>query len=605
MISYGLNNDDLGPEKVVYDQYRVFKKFAPRLYKHLTVHPLEWPALSLDWIPEDDCREERGYTLNFLLMGTHAVAHTDASELQQASGWEEHKPGATKTAPNYIYNLQCTLPSESEYTFMEIEKKFIGKVSAKQRLYHTGEVNCIAHMPQNSHIVASRGPARGQGGSGSVPVYIHNLDLGKDLQGASTPQIMQEATDAAFVKLVGHKAEGFTLSWNKKREGLLASGADDGLVIIWDVEDKVAPTELAKHENIAANSIGNGVHGGRGVQPLSVLTGHEMEVQGVDFHPSHQHLLFSVSDDRCMRIWDTRVADKGSITNVRNAHSSAINCVKVHPFAEHVVATAGKDIVKVWDIRFEKRAEPTMVLRGHTGEITCMDWAPHSETVIATGSTDRTVIVWDIEKHCNRDQYSSGKMDCCPWFNGIWQAPKRDTPIADDMNIPKEVLFVHFGHTAPVTALSWNPNENWFLASASQDNMLHIWKMSNLMRQGGGNDDDDSDFSSDDAEDLRLDHEMQPIPAQPRDWEVEAEVPPPSAPPLPSNNDHLDGEREREGEGERPDQNEEVRRRSDSHNDSVPLPMPVVNTSNNDNNTPPNNSNVAEQDGVNINIWGG
>eukprot|EP01060_Flectonema_neradi_P038878 TRINITY_DN8309_c0_g2_i1.p1 TRINITY_DN8309_c0_g2~~TRINITY_DN8309_c0_g2_i1.p1 ORF type:complete len:628 (+),score=131.89 TRINITY_DN8309_c0_g2_i1:67-1884(+) len=605
MISYGLNNDDLGPEKIVYDQYRVFKKFAPRLYKHLTVHPLEWPALSLDWIPEDDCREERGYTLNFLLMGTHAVAPASA-DAQQATGWEEHKPGAAKAASNHIYNLQCTLPSESDYTFMEIDRKYIGKVTPKQRLYHTGEVNCLAHMPQNSHIVASRGPARGQGSSGSVPVYVHNLDLGKDLHNASSQEILQESTDAAFIKLVGHKAEGFTLSWNKKREGLLASGADDGLVIIWDVEDRVAPSELAKRENIASSSIGNGVHGGRGCQPLSVLTGHEMEVQGVDFHPSHQHLLFSVSDDRCMRIWDTRVADKGSITNVRNAHSSAINCVKVHPFAEHVVATAGKDIVKVWDIRFEKRAEPTMVLRGHTGEITCMDWAPHSETVIATGSTDRTVIVWDIEKHCNRDQYSSGKLDCCPWFNGIWQAPKREAPVVDDMNIPKEVLFVHFGHTAPVTALSWNPNENWFLASASQDNMLHIWKMSNLMRQGGaGGEDSDSDFSSDDAEDLRLEHEMQAMPAQPRDWEVEVEVPPPSAPPLPPTAEIAAAE----GRDERDGGTVEGRRPSEVVNESVPLPMPVINNNNdgnaNNEGPPPASNNVADQDGVNVNIWGG
>jgi histone-binding protein RBBP4 len=36
---------------------------------------------------------------------------------------------------------------------------------------------------------------------------------------------------------MGHSKEGYGLSWNKKKEGYLLSGADDGLACVWDVND--------------------------------------------------------------------------------------------------------------------------------------------------------------------------------------------------------------------------------------------------------------------------------------------------------------------------------------------------------------------------------
>ncbi|KAJ9466841.1 Histone acetyltransferase type B subunit 2 [Diplonema papillatum] len=505
MLSYDSSNDECGMEKAAWDQYRVWKKHVPQLYSHVTVHPLEWPALSLDWLPEDDCRDYSGYTVNYLLMGTHAFSPSlkegverNAQMMNFGSSTLNGRKPVSADDNNAIYNLACTLPSDIDQScgFDVLERSALGRIGLKQRLAHQGEVNIIKHMPQNPHVIASRGPAKNRSTSANAPVYIYYLDNAKDLTdqqhtlGNTVPLGGNgQIDDALYVTLVGHKDEGFALSWNKKREGLLASGADDGLVIIWDLEDHVSPSELTKFENgHSANT--------KGIAPLVVLKGHVAEVQGVDFHPSHQHLLFSVSDDRSMRIWDTRLADKGAITTVRNAHASPINCVQVHPFAEHVVATAGKDVVKIWDIRFEKRSEPTMTLRGHSGDITCMEWAPHAETVLATGSTDRTVVVWDMERHNNIDRHGNGRIECCPWFNHAWSAPSVDESQEDDLAIPKGIMFVHFGHTAPITSLSWNPNEDWFLASAAQDNMLHIWKMSNRMRSESDNE-SEPDFGGD------------------------------------------------------------------------------------------------------------
>ena len=40
------------------------------------------------------------------------------------------------------------------------------------------------------------------------------------------------------LKLTGHKAEGYGLSWNPKKEGIVLSGAYDKNILMWDVNDK-------------------------------------------------------------------------------------------------------------------------------------------------------------------------------------------------------------------------------------------------------------------------------------------------------------------------------------------------------------------------------
>ena len=39
------------------------------------------------------------------------------------------------------------------------------------------------------------------------------------------------------------------------------------------------------------------------------------------------------------------------------------------------------------------------------------------------------------------------------------------------------MLFVHRGHTAKISDLSWSPTEPWVLASISENNILQVWKM--------------------------------------------------------------------------------------------------------------------------------
>ena len=42
---------------------------------------------------------------------------------------------------------------------------------------------------------------------------------------------------------------------------------------------------------------------------------------------------------------------------------------------------------------------------------------------------------------------------------------------------PPELLFIHGGHTAKISDLSWNEEDEWVVASVAEDNILQIWSM--------------------------------------------------------------------------------------------------------------------------------
>ena len=50
---------------------------------------------------------------------------------------------------------------------------------------------------------------------------------------------------------------------------------------------------------------------------------------------------------------------------------------------------------------------------------------------------------------------------------------------------PPELIFIHGGHTAKVSDLSWNEHKPWTFASVAEDNILQVWQMteSNYIRE--------------------------------------------------------------------------------------------------------------------------
>ncbi len=271
-------------------------------------------------------------------------------------------------------------------------------------------------MPQQYNIIATQTP------SGEV----HIFDYFKHPSKPEAPELVKPE-----LKLIGHKKEGYGLSWNPMKKGLLLTASHDGSICSWDVE---SATQL--HTTI---------------EPLARYEDHVGVVEDVAWSKQHAEIFASVGDDKRLLIWDSRKESKKPTHQVE-AHFGEILSLDFNPFNEYLLATASADkTVAIWDLRNLQYKQCS--LKQHQDEVSAVTWAPFNEALVASASQDRRVFVWDLSR-LGKEQTTEEAADG-----------------------PPELLFIHGGHTSKITDISWNPNEDLVMASVADDNVLQVWQI--------------------------------------------------------------------------------------------------------------------------------
>jgi histone-binding protein RBBP4 len=77
-------------ERLVNEEYKIWKKNTPFLYDLVITHALEWPSLTVQWLPFREEPAGKDYSLQRLIVGTHT----------------------SENEPNYLMLAQVQLPLE-------------------------------------------------------------------------------------------------------------------------------------------------------------------------------------------------------------------------------------------------------------------------------------------------------------------------------------------------------------------------------------------------------------------------------------------------------------------------------------------------------------
>ncbi|KAJ8767040.1 hypothetical protein K2173_012551 [Erythroxylum novogranatense] len=330
---------EVAPEQLE-EEFSVWKKNTPFLYDLVVSHPLEWPSLTVHWVPISTpipCSDgPYSFAVHRLVLGTHT----------------------SDDFPNFLMLADAVLPIGAAEFGVDgkSENSTIPKVEITQKIRVDGEVNKARCMPQNPAIIGAK--------TSDCEVYV--FDTLKQVEKK------QEVCDPEL-RLRGHDKEGYGLSWNPFKQGYLVSGSHDHKICLWDVSASAQ---------------------GKALDAMHVYEAHESVVGDVSWHLKNENLFGSVGDDCCLIIWDLRTNQ--SQHSVK-AHEKEVNYLSFNPYNEWILATASSDTtVNLFDMR--KLSVPLHVLSGHTEEVFQVEWDPNHETVLASSADDRRLNVWDLNR---------------------------------------------------------------------------------------------------------------------------------------------------------------------------------------------------------------
>merc|ERR1719457_168804 len=354
--------DDAAEERVINEEYKIWKKNTPFLYDLVMTHALEWPSLTAQWLPDVTNPEGKDYSVHRLILGTH-----------------------TSDEQNHLVIASVQLPKD-ESTFdpenYDAEKNEFGrfgtvngKIEIDVKINHEGEVNRARFMPQNPQIIATKTPTSDD----------HTICLW-DIKSAAKEAKQLDAKNV----FNGHSDVVEDVSWHLLHESLFGSVADDHKLMIWDTR-----------------------RGGNS-KPSHTVDAHTAEVNCLSFNPYSEFILATGSADKTVALWDLR--------NLRvklhsfESHKDEIFQVQWSPHNETILASSGTDRqLHVWDLSkigeqqtadeaADGPPELIFIHGGHTAKISDFAWNPNVPWGICSVSEDNIMQVWQMAENIYNDE---------------------------------------------------------------------------------------------------------------------------------------------------------------------------------------------------------
>ena len=208
-------------------------------------------------------------------------------------------------------------------------------------------------------------------------------------------------TEQPIATLTGHTASARSVAFSPDGS-ILASGSHDGTVILWDVATQQPKDTLTEHtapvETVAfsrdGSTLASGSHDGTVIlwdvdagQPKDTIMGRANWVWSVAFSPDGT-LAIGRSDGTVL-LWDVAT---GQPKDTLTGHTAWVESVAFTRDGSMLASGSGDNTVILWEVA---TGRPIAILPGHTAGVNSVAFSPDG-TMLASGSDDTTVRLWDV-----------------------------------------------------------------------------------------------------------------------------------------------------------------------------------------------------------------
>uniref|UniRef100_A0A8C2ZHG5 Protein transport protein Sec31A n=1 Tax=Cyclopterus lumpus TaxID=8103 RepID=A0A8C2ZHG5_CYCLU len=185
-------------------------------------------------------------------------------------------------------------------------------------------------------------------------------------------EIMSSGAEAVVGQSDKHTGPVRALDFNPFQSNLLASGANDSEIYIWDL-----------------NNFNSPMTPGAKTQPAE-------DISVVSWNRQVQHILASASPSGKAVVWDLRKNEP--IIKISD-HSNRMHCSGMlwHPDVATQLVLASEDdrmpVIQMWDLRFA--TSPLKVFENHTRGILSISWSQADSELLLSSAKDNRILCWN------------------------------------------------------------------------------------------------------------------------------------------------------------------------------------------------------------------
>ncbi|KAI0350532.1 WD40 repeat-like protein [Trametes cingulata] len=271
----------------------------------------------------------------------------------------------------------------------------------------------------------------------------------------------------------------------------LASGSEDGSIIIWSVQERAMRRKMEAFEEaisaLAFSPDGTLLAASSTSEPVRVWIVDALDqgprvlddddfARSIMFAPDGSTLLGGTTRDQLVA-WDAHNFERTTLSE---------DCPEptfiIFSPDGRLMATGGSEAYcRVWEAENIGRGEPKWVLDGHKGAVTSASFSPDGAR-IATSSEDGSCFIWSTEtglRLVELHEHTGPVWSVCFSPDGTRVASgSSDSTIKVCASWTGEALLRLQGHDNMVNAVAFSPDGK-YIASASSDNTARLWSAVN------------------------------------------------------------------------------------------------------------------------------
>ncbi|XP_044737857.1 protein transport protein Sec31A isoform X3 [Chrysoperla carnea] len=267
----------------------------------------------------------------------------------------------------------------------------------------TGELQQVASIPsENRFHKLVWGPHDKTSNAGIV---VGGCDDGI-LQIYNADKLLESNESALVAKTDKHSGPVRALDFNPYQTNLLATGASQSEIFIWDLNNTSTPMTPGTKSQPPEN------------------------VQWISWNRQVQHILSSTFASRCV-VWDLRKNEPIIKLTDSNGRVSW-RIVSWHPDVATQLCLASEDdlapIIQLWDLRFA--TAPLKVLENHTRGVLSMAWCQQDPDLLISCGKDNRILCWNPNSNVPGGEVLSELARTSQWSFEVSWCPKNPALIS-------------------------------------------------------------------------------------------------------------------------------------------------------------------------------